>query len=394
MKHALAALAILAALAAAAVLSGLFRAGEPVAPAASGPLRIGVSLSLTGRYAALGEQQHHAFQLWVRQQNAAGGLNGRPVELVARDDASDPQTARDLYLEFIRQDRTDFLFAPYSSEITRAVAPLAEEHGYPLIASGASADSLWDAGNTLLFGLFTPASRYAQGMLEILLKSGVNRLAVITFPGLFPAEACHGLRVWAQRLGMELSFSCRVEGPGLTEAVAAARASGAQALLVCGYPNDAVAARRAVQAVGWRPRAFFATVGPSLEAYGKELGPLAEGGFGSSHWEPDLPYPGTAEFTREFTLQYGHPPSYQAAGAYAAGQVLAQAAANAGSLDRRRVAEALSVLDTTTVLGPFAVDRRGMQTRHFAVVVQWQGGRKAVVWPEKLATAEPRFPFP
>ena len=59
------------------------------------------------------------------------------------------------------------------------------------------------------------------------------------------------------------------------------------------------------------------------------------------------------------------------------------------STERSAVADALSSLDTVTVLGHFAVDPRGMQLRHFPVTIQWQDGRKAVVWPRDLATAEP-----
>jgi branched-chain amino acid transport system substrate-binding protein len=393
MKRALAALAILAVLAIAAALSAVVRSNSAPTPPQVHPLRIGVSLGLTGRYAPMAGQQEQGFRLWAWRQNLAGGLHGRPVELLVRDDAGEPDTARKHYREFIATERVDFLFAPYSSELTGAVAALAAEHGYPLLCSGAVADSLWDAGNPLLFGMFIPASRYAQGFLELLVQQGVTRLAILCFPGRFPEEACRGARAWAGRLGLETVFTREVDGADtdLAAAVAEARAAGAEALLVCGYARDATAARRAVEDSGWRPRAFFATIGPSLEAYREDLGDLAEGAFSPSHWEPDLPYPGAAEFSRDFAKAYDQPPSYQSAAAYAAGQLLAQAVDQAGGADRRRVAEALAGLDTTTILGRYALDRRGMQIRHFPVVVQWQAGRKAVVWPRELATAQPRF---
>lgn len=393
MKRALAALAILAALVVAAALATLVQPNGHATPRPAHPLRIGVSLGLTGRYAAMAGQQEQGFRLWVWRQNLAGGLRGRPVELLVRDDAGEPDTARKHYQKFIATDRVDFLFAPYSSELTGAVAALAGEHGYPLLCSGAVADSLWDAGNPLLFGMFIPASRYAQGFLELLVQQDVTRLAILCFPGRFPAEACRGARAWAGRLGLETVSAREVDGPApdLAAAVAEARAAGAEALLVCGYARDATAARRAVEESGWRPRAYFATIGPSLEEYREDLGALAEGAFSSSHWEPDLPYPGAAEFARDFAAAFDRRPSYQSAAAYAAGQLLAQAVDKAGGADRRRVAEALAGLDTTTILGRYALDRRGMQVRHFPVVIQWQDGRKAVVWPRDLATAQARF---
>lgn len=394
MKRALAALAILFTLAAAAALAALVRPAGPPAGRAGSPLRIGVSLGLTGRLAEMSRMQEQGFRLWASRQNLAGGLHGRPVEITVRDDGGDPEAARRIYRDFISRDRMDFLFSPYSSDLTGAVSPLASEHGYPLLASGATADSLWDAGNPLLFGMLVPASRYAQGFLETMLQNGVTRVALLCFPGLFPEEVCRGARAWAERLGIATVFTRQVEGPdpALAEAVVQARASGAEALLICGYDKNAVAARRAVHESGWRPRAVFSTVGPSLHSYDDSLGALSQGDFAASMWEPELPYPGAAEFSREFVEKYGQPPSYQAAAAFAAGQVLAQAVDRAGSTDRRRVAEALAKLDTTTILGRFGVDLRGMQLRHFPVLIQWQGQHKAVVWPRDLATAETRLP--
>jgi branched-chain amino acid transport system substrate-binding protein len=393
MKRALTTSFLLAALATIAILVALVQPGARQASGADTPLRIGVSLGLTGRYAPMAAMQEQGFRLWAEQQNQAGGLLGRQVKLLVRDDAGDPATARSRYEEFILKDRVDFLFAPYSSELTQAVASLAEKHGYPLVASGATSDALWDAGNPLLLGLFVPASRYAQGFLELLLQQGITRLALLTFPGMFPEELARGAQSWAGRLGQQALLVRRVNGPApdLASAVAEARASGAEALLVFGYSSDAEAARRAVEAAGWRPRAFFATVGPSLESYGENLGGMAEGSFSSSHWEPGLPYPGAAGFTRDFGATYRRKPSYHAAGAFAAGQLLTQAVEKAGSTERRRVAEALLALDTTTILGRYAVNRQGVQARHFPVVVQWQSGRKVVVWPRELAAAVPRF---
>lgn len=374
-------------LAAALLLTGL--GGAP----AYRPLRIGVTLGSTGRHADTSNQQLHGFLLWSMHVNTRGGILGRPVQLLVRNDEGDPQKALKFYEEFIQEERVDLLFGPYSSRITQAVAPLAEKHGYPLISSGGAADRLWDSGATLLFGLYTQAGRYPLGFLELLLQQGLQRLAVMTFPGPFPEDAARGVGKWAERLGLALVSQQTFAGPDADLSVGMDRAqkSGAEAVLVCGYAQEAEAARRALDAAGWRPRAFFATVGPTLEGYGERLGPLAEGTFSSSLWEPTLPYEGVAQFTRDFQEQFGYTPSYHAAGAYAAGQILAQAVAKAGSAERRRVAEILAGLDAVSVIGRFGVDKRGVQTRHFPVVIQWQQGRKQIVWPREMATAEPRF---
>jgi branched-chain amino acid transport system substrate-binding protein len=85
-------------------------------------------------------------------------------------------------------------------------------------------------------------------------------------------------------------------------------------------------------------------------------------------------------------------PSYHAATAYAAGQILEQAVKAAGSLERAAVRKALYALDTNTIIGRYAVDRRGVQIKRFPLIVQWQAGKREIVWPPELRTAPPRLP--
>ena len=83
--------------------------------------------------------------------------------------------------------------------------------------------------------------------------------------------------------------------------------------------------------------------------------------------------------------------SYHAATAYASGQILETAIKKAGSLDREKIRVILSSMDTISILGRYGVDKRGMQTKHFNIIVQWQNGKKKVVWPDELKTSDPIF---
>ncbi len=70
----------------------------------SEPIKIGVSLGLTGQYGAFALQQEHGFELWQRDVNRSGGILGREVKLVIHDDKSDPETAKTLYTQLIDED--------------------------------------------------------------------------------------------------------------------------------------------------------------------------------------------------------------------------------------------------------------------------------------------------
>jgi branched-chain amino acid transport system substrate-binding protein len=366
-----------------------------VALAAAPPITIGLSLGLSGKYQQLGLMQQRGYLLWQRQLNERGGLLGRPVELLIRDDQSDPATAARIYRELISEDKVDLIFGPYSSGITAAVAPVVEEFHYPLLASGASADSLWEQGYHYLFGVYTPAQRYGVGFLEMLLRSGIKDVAIVSADDDFSRSIATGTRIWADRYALKVTFfeTFAKGARDLTAVARRAAQTGAGALLVCGHFNEAVDMRRALDRIDWTPKAYYASVGPVLSAYGEKLEGLAERSFSSSHWEATTAakFPGGGLFLAEFLQAYRTEPSYQGAAAYAAGQILEKAVKRVGSLDREALTRALSGMDAMTILGRYGVDNSGLQIRHFPLIIQWQNGAKEVVWPPEFATAQPLF---
>jgi branched-chain amino acid transport system substrate-binding protein len=357
-------------------------------------LRIGVSLALTGRYAELAKMQERAYRLWEAEANERGGLLGRKVEVKIVDDHSDSERAREAYRALISDERVDMVFGPYSSEITAAVAPIVEKFGYPMLAAGASADKIWQQGYQNVFAMETPASRYSVGMLEIAVENGLDKVAFVHADDEFSTGVANGAHKYAPVLELNIvlfeGFSKGTED--LTGMARKAKEAGAKLLLVAGHFEESVAMRRALKEIGWHPEAYFATVGPALDKYYEVLGQEAEYSFATSTWEPDAALPGSRKFADAFRKRYGVNPSYQAAAAYAAGQILEVAVVRVGTLQRDRIRNALRDLDyPDSVIGRYAVDRTGLQVKRFPLIIQWQNGRKEIVWPLEVQTAEPLF---
>jgi branched-chain amino acid transport system substrate-binding protein len=356
-------------------------------------LRIGVSVGLTGEFQDIGRLQQRAYLLWQKNVNERGGILGRRVQVVIRDDRSDAETARKIYETFINDERLDFVFGPYSSANTAAIAPIIDKHGYPTLASGATSDALWRSGYRNLFGVYSPASRYAMGFLALMAEAGIQRVAIISAADAFSVEASNGMRTWAPQYALQVaSFATVSKDPAeVLRAAQGAQHSGAQALLVAGHFNEAVDVRKALKQIGWTPSAYYATVGPAVDRYAQLLGDDAEGAFSTSVWEPreDLRFSMSPQFLQQYIVTYAETPSYHAATAYAAGQILEQAIRKAGSFDRAKVRQALYLVDADSVVGRYAVDRTGMQVKRFPMIVQWQGAKREIVWPPELRTAVP-----
>ena len=361
----------------------------------SEPVRIGVTLGLTGRYSEMAGMQEMGYRLWERQANEKGGLLGRDVKVIIWDDNSDREKALSLYEEMIADDKVDLVFGPYSSGITNAILQVTAKHGYPVLAGGASSDRLWQQGYGNIFGIYTPASRYAVGFLEMLVVKRISQVAIVGADDPFSKSISAGTRKWANRYGLDVTyFSEFKKGTEDVEAIVTeARDSGARVLIVCGHFDEAVRFMQASRKIGWLPEAYYASVGPVLKKYRDTLGDEAEGSFSSSQWEPhpDLAYPGSREFLASFRETYGVEPSYHAATAFSSGVILEKAVSRAGTINRKKLIEMLGTLDTMSPIGRYGVDRTGMQIRQFPVIIQWQGNKKEIVWPVKLRTAEPVF---
>jgi branched-chain amino acid transport system substrate-binding protein len=360
------------------------------------PVRIGGTLSLTGKYAPIAEYQAKGFQLWVKDVNGRGGILGRPVELVLRDDQSDPQTAVALYRRLIVEDRVDLLFAPYSSDITEAILQMTAVQGYPLVVSGASADRIWEKGYEHIFGLFLPASRLSFGFFEMLVRNKIDRIAVFHDQRSFSQDLAAGARKWADRFGLMVVHT-ELLPQDLTDFSAQARKArdaGAQVVFLAGYLDEAIRMRRAFLAIGWTPRAYYVPVGPGTAEYRTALGKDADGVFSTSQWEAFArPRGGSRDhFSEAFARAYSREPSYFAATAYASGQIYEAAIRKAGSLDRNAIRSALSTMDAISVIGRYGVDRTGVQIKNVNLIIQMQNGRKEVVWPSEYRSAAPRFP--
>jgi branched-chain amino acid transport system substrate-binding protein len=360
-------------------------------PARAEPLRLGVSLSLSGKYAELGAMDERAYKLWQEDVNRRGGLLGRPVEITIVDDKSDPQLAKKLYQDFILKDKVDLLLGPYSSEITEAVADITEQYRYPLLSSGGSADSIWQKGRSYIFGVYITSNKYTVGFLELLVKAGIEKIAIVAADDVFSQSIEEGTKSWADRYELNVVYTGTFKkgGADIGSRIADARQAGAQALIVAGHFDDAVNGRRVLKKTGWVPKAYYATVGPAIQQYADTLKDDADYTFTSSQWEPTLPFPGAREFARTFSDRYHVTPSYQAASAYAAGQILEAAVRKARSLDRQKLRDALATLDTMTLLGRYGVDSDGRQIRHFTTTIQWQKGKKVIVAPQELQTVKP-----
>jgi branched-chain amino acid transport system substrate-binding protein len=361
-------------------------------PPAGPPIRIGATMSQSGAWSTQGVPARNGYLLCAEHVNAAGGVLGRPLEFIIHDDASDAGTAIALYERLIVEEQVDAVMGPYGSTLTEAVAPVTERHGFVHISPLAATTSIWEQGRRYLFMVLPPAELFLAGLVELAADGGARTIAIVQEDALFPRAAGAGAAEHARGRGMDVVLHATYPS-GTTDfsaLLADVEARGVEVLAMAASSlGDFVLVARQLHERGIH--VMFGTSGAVAE-FAAALGPVAENTYGLSAWEPSLPNPGNAAFVEAYRAAFGQEPSFHAAGAYGSCQLFAEAVRRAGSLDADALREQLLGLETHTVFGPFAVDERGYQTANRGVFVQWQDGRKVVVWPEDVATAAPRAP--
>ena len=147
---------------------------------------IGLSISLTGRFSLQGQQALNGIRLWKSYINAQGGITigaeeRQPVRLVYYDDQSRVRRAQQNVLRLLNEHRVAIFLGPYSSALTMAVAPIAEEHKKVLWNHGGASDEICNCGLRYLVSTGSPASDYLRGLPQWLAQKwpSVHRICVV-----------------------------------------------------------------------------------------------------------------------------------------------------------------------------------------------------------------------
>ena len=357
-------------------------------------VRVGLSISLTGRFRLQGQQALQGIRLWQSYINAQSGIalrNGkrRSVRLIWYDDRSQISCARENVLRLLREDQINVLLGPYSSSLTMAVAEAAAEYSKGLWNHGGSSDEIFFHGRQYLVGIASPASDYLRGLPRWLAEEApaLRRICVLySSRGTFGHQVARGIMESFRALGRQsvqlIPLHSVLENPATL--LPMLLAFGAEVLVLVGRFQDDVTIMRTRHLWPNTVREV-AAVASGIRAFSIELGPVAQGVIGPSQWEPGISFPNTVGpdsnwFLLNFEKQFGQPPEYIAAGSFATGLILTECIRRTGSLDDKDLRNAAAELDCNTLYGRFRIDSlTGIQTGHRILLTRWQEGCKVVL---------------
>ena len=364
---------------------------------------IGASLPLSGPLAGFGAYQKWGYETAVKDVNKDGGLTvdgkKRPVRLVVRDDKTDPNVTASNTESLLSRDKVVAMLGSCTPALVNAGALVAERRKVPLVTGcnplqAFKAVRKWHYAWSIFFDEPDLALAPFRMMADLGLATN-KKIAILADNG--PDGAVVGGKLWpeaAKAGGYEVvqNTAFPVDTQQFTAMVAQAKASGAEIALVDAIPPQAIAMRKQMAAAGFMPKLLVMEKGAEPEYFAQATGKLADGVLVGGYWDPSFPYPGAAELAKRFETEMRQSQSQHIADSHAAAQVLLDAIAAAGSLDREKINAAIARTQKTYVVGPVKFDAANASAIPITLM-QWQGGKSVVVWPKDRANGKLIFPL-
>jgi branched-chain amino acid transport system substrate-binding protein len=361
------------------------------------PIKIGASIPLTGQFSEQGKAAEQGYKVWAEMVNANGGLLGRPVQLVIKDDASDQNTVVADYNALISQDKVDLLIGTYSSLLNLPASAVAEKHKMLYIEPAGGAPKIFERGfKYLFFSQQATADKQGKGFAEWISSLPEDQrpktAAYPTIDDPFVTPNVQGIREVLEAAGVKTVYSTtyQVDLTNFDTMVSAMRAAKPDLVVHGAFFNDGVGMIRAMLKADFKPHWLYQTTAPSLgEEYAKAIGAENTEGiiFAISH-APQAKTPGNAEFVAKYGDMFGGLPPEDAADAYGAAEVLQAAVQAVGNLDdQTAMADWLRSNKVETVLGTLSWDADGRPQGEF-LTGQWQNNKVEYILPEKFATSD------
>lgn len=380
-------------------LASLAVAGALAAPAlshAQDTIRIGIALSQTGNLADSSKHYWRGVELWRDDINAHGGLLGKKVEFVIYDDRSDAATSAKLYERLITSDNVDLLVSTIGSAQAATATAVAEKHHRVMINGGGASESIQLRGFKYIFQTAARISNYVDGIDPLMKMYKVRSMAFVSRDYGAARDMDKVLKTMAQKNNVSVVQDEYFPAGNVdfSSQIAKARQEKPELWISVGYPNEAIEMARQFHASNYTPKIFVHN-GVAQEDFLKSAGKDGEGAVGMSLYEPTLKTAGNAEFVKEFKARYGYEPGYYSSFGYVGVYVLGEAVKRAGSLDQEKLRQVLTTMKLDTIMGRHEVDpKTGMQVGIRGLLVQVQNGKREVIWPGDLKTADPKLPLP
>jgi len=367
---------------------------------------LGASVQETGSLANTGRYYRDGYDFAVKKINEHGGVRvgGERYTLALKifDNQSDVNLSVRQYTQLLTQDKVNLLLGPFASDYALADSSVAEKYEVPMIEGGGASDQIFSRGYKYIFGTLPVASRYFESTVEALgkLDPAPRTVALLYADDAFDVAVGKGTRERLQGAGFKVTQDERYSSntSDFSSLISQIKASGADAVLVAGHETEVLNFIRQARSLDLNPKLYAFTVGVPTADFRHALGRDANYAFGMTSWLPsasqkDEYFTNAEVFAADYKKQFGYDPDYHAASAVADVEALVKAIEAAGTLDPRKVRDAVAQIDFESLYGRIQFNSTG-QINLPQTVVQVQNDAVVPVYGQKGFIGKPLYPMP
>ncbi|MEU6644745.1 amino acid ABC transporter substrate-binding protein [Saccharomonospora sp. NPDC046836] len=370
-----------------------------------GPIRIGISLPLTGDFSEPGKGVQRGYETWAEYVNSNGGLLGRQVELIILDDQSNADRVASDYERLINTDRVDLIFGPFSTRLVVPAAQVAQDYGYLFVEPAGAAEEVFTQGfDNLFYAAPAVADDHYNHLAEYILAMPEDQrpstAAYAAMDDPFAQGTAYGLKEKLEAGGIRTVVD-EVYPPNTTDfGSIAAKIADSRADIVVGGTQyqDAVNLIVALRQLNYQPELAAFSTAPTNPEFPQAIGQQTTGILSPTGYTTQAGYPSNEVFVDYFQEKHGNTPTEDEANAWTTGQVVAAAVEAAGCASpdtecQRQLIDWLRNNEVETVVGTLSWDEAGRpQSAH--LIQQYVDGEIKIVLPEDAGEAEFVYPKP
>ena len=332
---------------------------------------LGSSISLTGKYSTNGLHTQRGYDFAIKRINDKGGVNvgGQSYKLAVKyyDDESTPARATQLVERLIQQDGIKYMLGPYSSGMTKAVAPVSEKFGVPMVEAEGASRSLFTQGYKYLFAVLSTSEQYLAPAVVMAAEKaeGIGKdpssvtIAMAFENDPFSLDVREGVVDMAKKFGMQIVIDDKLPADlsDMSATLTKVKALKPDMLIISGHSKGAATAARQIDEMRLQVPLVGMTHCEAAKIQEK-FPKAANGVLCPTQWVETSPkmddYFGNAsKWNADFKTTYPSYTSvpYQSAQASAAVLVWKDAFERANNFDPAKVRDAIAATDMETFYG-------------------------------------------
>ncbi len=377
-------------------------------------LVLGSAISLTGKYATNGVHAKNGYEFAIRKIKETGGVRigdkCYDFHVIYYDDESKGDRGATLAERLINQDRVQYMLGPYSSGLTKAIAPVTEKYQIPMVEAEGASRSLFNKGYKYLFAVLSTSEQYLASAITLSAEMAEEiggspsdvKVAVAVENDPFSLDVRAGVLEDAARFDMKIVIDEKLprDLSDMSAILTKVKLLKPDLLVVSGHSKGAATAVRQIDEQKVNVPMIAITHCESADVVGN-FGTAANDILCSTQWAETLTYSdpifGTAgEYDQEFKAAFPEYANksvpYQVAQASAAVYVFKDAFERAGTLDKQAVRDAIAKTDLATFYGHIKFSEAGNNIAKPMVLRQIQNGKYNVVAPSEFASHKLNWP--